>query len=353
LLATVLAVTIATGAATAGPAHAATPSDRPTAAALAGTTTPATATTSVSAHATTNATQSDYRVTLEDAVAVPPRTVTLEGTDYRIAEVGRVPRGADALPVTVASPPDDIYRVYLYDADRRIVASARGEGPTRATLSVEGLSAGTYLLAIQHRGVTQRVRPVVVAGYDLRAAAPRDATVGQPVRVVATATPALASDRGHTAAVVLGTDATTRRANATLRDGRLVATVDTAGVRAGEYRAYAVVQGDRTDRGRREVLALAGAGTVTLTAATGTPPEEPATPARAPAASNATPTSGPPSPTPTPTPTRTAGVITPAPSTASPTPDSRRWLDGFDAPLGIAAVIVLATIALGRRHRAS
>lgn len=226
----------------------------------------------------------DYRLRFADAVKVPERTVTLEGTDYTVSRIARAPPNASGLSVAVTSPPDEIYRVYLYDADRRIVASARGQGTGDARLDVGGLGPGTYLAVVQHRGVTQVVRPVVLQGYDLRAAAPATAATGQPVRVVASVTPGLAA--GHDAAVVLGDATATRRANATRVDGRLVATVDTASLDAGTYRAYALVQGTETARGRREVLAVAGAGAVSLRAegnGTGdSSPVGPATPARTP-----------------------------------------------------------------------
>jgi hypothetical protein len=311
----------------------------------------------------------EYRLRFADAVAVPERTVTLEGTDYTVSRIARAPPDASRLTVDVSSPPDEIYRVYLYDADRRIVASARGQGPGAARLAVDGLAPGTYLAMVQHRGVAQVVRPVVLQGYDLRATAPATAATGRSIRVVAAVTPGLAA--GHDAAVVIGNGTTTRRVNATPTDGRLVATVETGGLAAGSYRAYALVQGTETTRGRRELLAVAGAGNVSLTAeATGSDTAAgPATPARTPGVGTEAGDDGPEGDggeADTTATATTAGdgddgdgggsVITPASTTRTapatdPDDGSAAWLDGFALPGSLAGVSLAVALLVAWRLR--
>jgi hypothetical protein len=281
-------------------------------------------------------------VAAADTVDTPPRTVELDGQSFVVSGIGRTPPG-EPLAVDVDAPADESYRVYLYDADRRIVSSGRGTGASEMELQTTGVDPGTYLLAVQRAGVTEAVQPLVVAGYDVRV---REATVsGGEFRVTVAATRVADAERSHVAAVLAGPNGTTR-ANATPEGSSFVARLD---VPPGSYRLYATVHGPARVRGSHEVVGVsdsyavdvdAGDETVVVSPTPTTTASE--TPTRP--ADGATKTAR---PTRTPTP---RGVITPAP-TDTPT-GSSSGVPGFGVATGVLAVAVVAAGIRVRRRTA-
>lgn len=207
--------------------------------------------------------QAGFDVTVEDAVDVPTRTVSLEGTDYEVSAIARRAPG-ESVTVSVTAPAGEPYDLYLYDAARRIQATSRQRGSADVTFQTDGLDPGTYVAAVYKQGEFHDVFPIVVAGYDVTVSAPTEPVSDRTVSIPVDITARDGRERPETVAIVLGDENRTVRATATAADGSgYVANVSVASLPPGAYRVYAVVTERRPDE-QDQLLGLSDGHTVTV-----------------------------------------------------------------------------------------
>lgn len=327
-----------------------------------------------------------------DAVDVPSRTVTIEGSEYTVSEVGRVDPG-EAIAVRVGAPSGETVDVQLRRPDTSIDQSDSGvsDGET-VSFSSDNLSPGTYYATVYTDGQTRTVVPVVVSGYDVAVTdAPDRVARGEPATVRASVSATASSGDPHRVEVVVGDDDRAVRVNASRSNGDYVAEVPTGDLPPGEYAAYAVVRGEEEARdGEKEIVGVSDRRTLTVADGDATPTptgdggtgsgdgssgdgsggasdaNRTATPTPAgptPTAAGSTETTPTPSPTPsqadpsapgaTPTATPTDGSITtPAPEpTGTPTPARTGGQPGLGAVAGLAAVVAVGGLLRRRTGR--
>jgi len=223
-----------------------------------------------------------YSIAPVDSVGVPERTVDLQGTTYTVDTTARVrPNGTATVDVTA---PDEVYRLYLYDSDERIVASKRGEGNETFSVDLDGFEPGSYLVSAYARdsGKHEAIEPLLISAYTLTLDSP-DSVAPDSGFGVAVGVTRVAADRDPALVRVVlanGTETTTVTAT---RDGeRYVANVRPETLTAGDYRVYALAQSETEAFGRKELVGLSDPQVLTVG-----PPETEGTEA-APTATNAT-----------------------------------------------------------------
>lgn len=222
-----------------------------------------------------SAQQSDFTISTPNSVEIPERAVTIDGTDYQVAAVGRVAQG-DTLRVDVEDPNDRSYDVYLYSRNNEIEQTDAMEGSGTATFSTDSLEPGTYLAGVYYDGKLRVVEPVIVEGYTVSIDPPSSVDRGETatVELSVTETAGGSVDRIQ---VVLGDSSTAVRVNATESEsGGYVATIPTEEFSPGTYNIYGVVRGTKeTDGGRDIILGLSDGQSVKITDPTPTPTPTP------------------------------------------------------------------------------
>lgn len=331
---------------------------------------------------------SGYGLTVNNAIDVPDRTVTVEDREYHVSTLSTYRQG-EYIEATVTAPAgeDSRYTVRLYNADRQQeTASPTRSGDDTVRFGTDDLPPGSYVLGVDDDGF-QVVHPVVVQGYGVSVAVDgTDVTggshtveAGQRFETTVDLEPYEDAPPVHAVEVVLVYDDGTHRTVTASEAGSnsYAATVD-APEEAGSYRLGVTVRGPEevADQDEREVVAVGDPVDLEVTAGstpTATPDDASDGSSSAsgdagsdtPTATTATPTPGvtpttepgPDGPTPTPGgPDGDAGATTPSPTDGGPiTPDEYRpdvageSQAGFGAAVASVALLLLALLA--RRPR--
>jgi hypothetical protein len=185
----------------------------------------------------------DRGVTVEGAMEIPERTVTVGGESYRVSSLARVSRG-DALRVRTNGVDEAGSRVYLHDArgavvDQRYVAPS-GDGAV--VFDTSGYEPGSYVLSLYHDGTYADPLPVVVPAYDVSVDTPAADPDGDEAGTVSVEL--TEREPGHAVrrvTVVVSNATATRRYPASRVDGEYVVGLDELRLAPGTYSAYAVV----------------------------------------------------------------------------------------------------------------
>lgn len=330
-----------------------------------------------------------YSMSTGNSIDVPQRTVTVEGDDYTVSNLGRTPQGED-VQVTVETG-DSSYDIYLYKVTSdgvQIEQSKSASGTTTVRFPTDRLSPGSYFAAVYDENILDIV-PVVVTGYDMSASFPGSVERGETASVSVSVTRTARTRDPTRVEVVVGDSERSVRVNATQTSDGYTAEVPTDELPAGDYAAYAVALGENeTQNGQKVAVGVSDRSTLSVTDPTPTPTEASSggggstggggggaadTPTTSPtttpantATPNGTTTTGTvtqtevttPSPTVTPTsspdPTASAtpsptddGVVTPSSPTATQSPT-----EGGGPGFGLlAALCALAGVALLRQRR--
>ena len=329
--------------------------------------------------------QSSYEISAHDAIDVPERDVTVDGSEFTISEVAQFATGSD-IQVHVSAPDGETYDVNLYNYKSQDVDRRTTTGSSDVSFPTDDIQPGTFYVAVIQSDYRD-VYPVVVKGYDVGLEAPASVEQGEAAEVSVPVTATASSGDPHEVQVVVGDEL--RRIDATKSDGTYTASISTGDLSAGEYPVYGVVRGEEeTEDGRKVILGLSDRQTLTVTEQTatetgstggtggdgagggngGSAPAETASPTPTTTttpASNDTTTTSTDTPTPTatertiettrsptatPTPTEDE-VITPATATTSPTPTSSSTPSGGQPGFGVLVTLVAALGLLAIRRR--
>ncbi|TKX47250.1 hypothetical protein EXE41_06405 [Halorubrum sp. SD690R] len=185
----------------------------------------------------------DRAVTVDDAMEIPGRTVTVGGESYQVSSLARVPRG-ESLRARTSGVDETGYRVYLHDARGTVVdqgyVAPSGDGTV--VFDTSTYEAGSYVLSLYHDGTYADPLPVVVPAYDVSVDTPAPGLDGDDTDTVSVE---LAErEPGH---AVRGVTLVVSNATATWRypasrvDGEYVVGLNETGLAAGTYSVYAVV----------------------------------------------------------------------------------------------------------------
>lgn len=128
---------------------------------------------------------SQYTLSMETTIDGPTRTVSLEGTNYTVTKMGRVPAGTN-IQVTADAPENAEYDLYLYNSDRNIIDTVNMEGSGTATFRTQSAPPGSYLVAVYADGRFPKILPVVIAGYTVDGSAPESIGRGASLSVTVT-----------------------------------------------------------------------------------------------------------------------------------------------------------------------
>lgn len=206
-----------------------------------------------------------HTVSVDGAMEVPERTVTVGGESYQVSSLARVPRG-EQLRAQTSGVDDAGYRVYLHDADgtvvdQRYVAAAADGAVTFDTSTYE---AGSYVLSLYHDGSYYDPHPVVIPAYDVAVDTSEITPDGDEDGEISVTL----SERepGHTVrqvTVVVSNATATRRYPASQVDGEYVVRLDATRLASGTYAVYAVVvNGNDAPGPTNEVIGISGSSRI-------------------------------------------------------------------------------------------
>lgn len=271
--------------------------------------------------------QSDYEITVPNAIDIPDREVSIDDSDFLVTEISQVEKGQD-IEVSVSAPNEE-YDVYLYNHKSQIEYNGTGQyGDSELSIPTDDRPPGTYYLAALESDY-QAVYPVIIQGYDVGLEAPNTVERGETVEVSVPVTATASSGDPHEVQVVLGDEL--RRVDATESDGTYTASIETTDLEPGEYPIYGVTRGkEETDDGRKIVLGLSSRQTLSVDDPTPTPTESDESDSSGSSggssggstgdtgdSDDATPTA---SPTPTPSPTASPTTVGPSTETGTESP---------------------------------
>lgn len=182
----------------------------------------------------------DHAVTVDGAIEVPERTVSVGGESYEVSSLARVPRG-EPLRAQTSGVDETGYRLYLHD-DRGTVVDQRYVAPSAdgtVTFDTSAYEPGSYVLSLYHDGTYYDPQPVVIPAYDVSVDTPEpglDETGTISVSLTE-------REAGHTVqrvTVVVSNETVTRRYPASRVDGEHIVPVDEIRLAPGTYTVYAV-----------------------------------------------------------------------------------------------------------------
>jgi hypothetical protein len=129
--------------------------------------------------------QSEYELTVADAIETPERTVTIDGDEHTIRSVSAVDSGEDIVVETTV-PEGATYDVELRNADEQVVSRWRKNGSGSVTFDTGTLELdpGTYAVVIFEDQHIRDVQPVIVSGYDLTVDVPDSVAPGSSTDAV-------------------------------------------------------------------------------------------------------------------------------------------------------------------------
>ncbi|WP_155120590.1 FixH family protein [Haloprofundus marisrubri] len=198
----------------------------------------------------------DYSISVENSVDVPDRTLTLQGTDYDVSEIGSVEPGEDIV-VNADGPDGESYRVLLYNSEQQSeYRSDLQSGSSTVSFDTGPLTPGSYLaLVYGPQGDIEQVQPVVVNGYDVSQSVPESTTAGESTEVTIEVSPREdAPEMNEVEVAVVAQGEATQRVTATKDGDQYVASVTFDS--SGTYELYTTVRGTDTYNDRNELLAL-------------------------------------------------------------------------------------------------
>lgn len=198
-----------------------------------------------------------YELTAQRTVDTPDRSITVDGQSFTITELARLSPGED-LVLETSAPTGATYSIYLYDADRRIVATtAELRGDDSATLGTANVEPGTYVATIYDDGEFKAILPVVISGYSVTLGVTSAGDSNTSLTVTATLTREADVPRPSAVELVVvdrDTAQVTSRTTMSRATGEYRATVQLA--EKGEYVGYVNVRGRQTSDGRRLLLGV-------------------------------------------------------------------------------------------------
>lgn len=160
---------------------------------------------------------SDYALQVSGSMETPPRTITLQGTQFTVSSLAVRDPGEDLL-VNVTAPDSVEYTVLLVTANKDLWAAKSGTGPGQVAFATTGMEPGSYLLALEQNKTIRAIHPLLIPGYELTLKAPQRACINTTVTVTVdvrqTARPASLSG----VEIVFATEQRTFRGSATKQD---------------------------------------------------------------------------------------------------------------------------------------
>ena len=185
----------------------------------------------------------EYTVSVDGAMDVPDRTVSVAGETYQVSSLAQVARGEQLTAETTGD--DDGYRVYVHDADGDIVDQQYVFPADDGFVSFDTspYEPGTYVLSAYHDGTYHDPLPVVVPAYDVSAAVPSHAGGDDTVEVSVTLAEREAGHAVDGVTVVVSNETVTRRYDAEHAGDEYTANFEGDTLPAGTYSVYAVATG--------------------------------------------------------------------------------------------------------------
>ena len=215
----------------------------------------------------------DHTLSVDGAMEVPERTVTVGGESYQVSALARVSRG-DRLHARTGGGNGTGYRVYLHNAngsvvDQQYVAAAADGGVTFETSTYD---AGSYVLSLYHDGTYYDPHPVVVPAYDVAVDVPTPEAGGDGAGAASvTLTEREPGHTVHRVTVVVSNETVTRRYSASRVDGEYVVALGRIRLAPGTYSVYAVVaNGNDAPGPTNEVIGISDRSRLELDAGSAT-----------------------------------------------------------------------------------
>jgi len=203
---------------------------------------------------------SAYSVESETSIDTPPRTVTIQGTEYTVSSLGYRDVG-ETLPVEVTRPENRMYTIYLYNGDGQVIDSVRrSENGTYTLDDTTSLERGTYVLALNVGGEREAIQPVVLSGYDFAVEAPNQATEDERVTITVELVGNTSLPNYVDLAVM--NDSTHRYIATKVGDRTYSVTI--GDLAADEYKIYATARGEDEVNGRDEETGVSSVEELTI-----------------------------------------------------------------------------------------
>lgn len=224
-------------------------------------------------------TNSDYEIEVEGAIEVPTETVSIPpgsgGDEYEIDAIAVLEPGEE-LTANAAVPDDTQVNesiVQLFNSDQRLETQSRPDanGDVQFDGSDTDISPGTYNLALADGGF-QAIHPVVISGYDISVDHPAEVAENDTLTVEADVVQTEADGPPTVVKATLWNETAETRSELTL-DGNgasetYTGSISLAEFDSGEYNLYITVHGDEEFQGRKEILGLENADTVSVSETT-------------------------------------------------------------------------------------
>lgn len=210
-----------------------------------------------------------YILSMETTVDGPTRTVILEGTNYTVTKMGRVPAGTN-IHVTADAPENAEYDLYLYNSDRNIVDTVNMESSDTATFRTQSAPPGSYLVAVYVDGRFPTILPVVIAGYTVDVSAP--ASIGRGASLSVTVTLDNITETPPPSAVevtLVRNDQVVWRTRARQHSPQRYTLSRRITAATGTYALLINVRGQNQLLGHNELLAVSDRRSITVTNQTG------------------------------------------------------------------------------------
>lgn len=204
---------------------------------------------------------SHVTLTVDDSTPVSTDTVDFEGETYEIDAI-TVRDPGDDFTAQVTLPDEEFTDIafLLYNSDQQIEASERINRPgteETATFEMDSFAPGTYMLNVELEGATERMQPIVIAGYDVTVDHTEAATREDNLEVTADVTPTSLSASPAGVEVVVWNDTHSQTFEMTHSgDETYTSSIALDQFNTGEYTVNVAALGDETFRGQQEVLAL-------------------------------------------------------------------------------------------------
>lgn len=201
----------------------------------------------------------DFDMTIPGATDVPEQTEEgPDGNEYTVNAFAAVKPG-DKIPVEVTVPnEDDDFRVELLNSDQQVEYLEVGTGSEGVTFEIDENLVGTHLFVLYVDGNREAIHPLVISGYEVATTDPKTAD-DENVEIKIDVDPTTLSEAPASVEVaVWDGNSVTRESTRDLQaDGDSYrASVPLDSLSAGEYKMYAVAQGDKTVQGEPEVLGI-------------------------------------------------------------------------------------------------
>lgn len=209
-------------------------------------------------------TSDGYEIQAEPSIDTPESMVSLSGAEYEMSSIGRAHAG-ESLTISTSVRSNVAYDLYLFDSERRIIATHAMEGDGTWTIDTSSYDPGSYVVAIYGTdGQFKDIQPLVIADYRASLQAPSTVSPSSPMAIEVRTAPITGSQDISSVEVVLSNGDVTRRVEATKSsEGTYTAQV-TTDVPPGEYGIYAVVRGESAYQGRKEPIGISDRSRISI-----------------------------------------------------------------------------------------